>query len=551
MTVINSWIYKIISKHISIAPLIVFRIVFGILMLVSTIRFIYKGWVADLYITPKFYFTYYGFDWIKPLDENGMYLIFGILLLSSFLIIFGLFYRLGASLFFICFTYIELIDKTNYLNHYYFVSIISFILIFLPANRLFSLDVLFKFCKKSSLIPAWNINIIKFQLGVVYFFAGIAKLNYYWLFEAQPLTNWLKHQTDLPLIGELMKIEETAYLFSWGGALFDLSIVFLLLNRKTRIFGYSLVIFFHCITSIMFPIGVFPIIMIFCTLIFFSDNFHNKILRYLSLGNHQLFKTDIKYQYPYYINKLLLYFFSTYIVLQLFIPIRYLFYPGNLFWTEQAYRFSWRVMLTEKAGDAHFFIYDKKNRQIEIEICESYKTNYYLSPQQEKMMSTQPDMILQYAHFLRDNFNDSTFIEIKGEKVLAGKSDPKLQPEEYEYYINLTNKTVFGPKTIKGKWPKEKQELIIGDKNPFNEGNIGDFYINTKENAIFGPKKTNNDWGEKGEIIHLEHPKVTAEVYVSLFNKGSFLFIDPNVNLSEIKRGFANKNWITTYPYEK
>ena len=553
MTVINKWYHKIILKNISIAPLIVFRIVFGLIMLFSTLRFVSRGWINDLYVTPKFHFTYYGFDWIKPMDENGMFAIFIILILSSILITLGLFYRLSAILFFLCFTYIELIDKTNYLNHYYFISLISFILIFLPAHRCFSLDIYFKICKPCTKIPAWNINIIKFQIGVVYFFAGVAKLNYYWLFEAQPLINWLKHETDLPIIGSLMKYNETAYLFSWSGAMFDLLIVFALINKKTRLIGYTFVISFHTLTYILFPsIGVFPIVMIFCTLIFFSENFHEKTIHVLGFGNTQIFSNQFNYGYPTYLNKFLHFLFGTYIFIQLIMPIRYLLYPGNLFWTEQGYRFSWRVMLIEKAGNAKFFIYDQKDRPIELEMCESHKTNYHLTPQQEKMMSTQPDMILQYAHHLRDAFNDSTFIEIKGQNVLAGKSDPIYQGNKYDYYINLTENTVFGPKTINGKWPTEKKQLIIGEKYPSKEdGNTGDFFLNKNNNTIFGPKKNNAQWGQHGELIYLKNPKVTAEIKVSLFNKGSELLIDPNTNLSEIKRGFHNKSWITPYPYEK
>ena len=76
------------------------------------------------------------------------------------------------------------------------------------------------------------------------------------------------------------------------------------------------------------------------------------------------------------------------------------FTPGHLFWTEQGYRFSWRVMLMEKAGYANFKVVDAKSGK------RFYVDNTdFLTVQQEKMMSTQPDMILQYAHFLGDHFN--------------------------------------------------------------------------------------------------------------------------------------------------
>ncbi len=154
----------------------------------------------------------------------------------------------------------------------------SFILIFLPLNRHFSIDVYFRICKEKTKVPSWTINFIKLQIAFVYIFAGISKLNYDWLIEAQPLINWLKHQSDFPIIGSLLLNDITAYLFSWGGAIFDLFIVFILISKRWRIYGYILVVIFHIMTSLMFPIGVFPLVMIGSTLIFFSENFHIKII---------------------------------------------------------------------------------------------------------------------------------------------------------------------------------------------------------------------------------------------------------------------------------
>ena len=94
-TEIDKWKTRLFVKYSSIAPLVVFRIIFGSMMFISTLRFILKGWITDFYVTPKYFFTYYGFDWVKPLGENGMYVLFGILLLSALLILFGLFYRVN------------------------------------------------------------------------------------------------------------------------------------------------------------------------------------------------------------------------------------------------------------------------------------------------------------------------------------------------------------------------------------------------------------------------------------------------------------------------
>jgi hypothetical protein len=53
---------------------------------------------------------------------------------------------------------------------------------------------------------------------MVYFFAGVAKLNYDWLFRAMPLRIWLPPHIGLTLIGPLMDETWVAYAFSWFGA---------------------------------------------------------------------------------------------------------------------------------------------------------------------------------------------------------------------------------------------------------------------------------------------------------------------------------------------
>jgi uncharacterized membrane protein YphA (DoxX/SURF4 family) len=113
---------RYLSNQTSIAPLVTLRVLFGFIMAASIVRFVARGWVYDLYIKPKFFFSYYGFEWIRPLSGEAMYVIFAIMLVAALGIMLGYFYRVSAIIFFLIFTYVELIDKTNYLNHYYFVS---------------------------------------------------------------------------------------------------------------------------------------------------------------------------------------------------------------------------------------------------------------------------------------------------------------------------------------------------------------------------------------------------------------------------------------------
>ncbi|HSZ72269.1 MAG TPA: HTTM domain-containing protein [Cytophagaceae bacterium] len=390
--------YLSIAVQVSAAPLVTLRIAFGAIMFISTLRFIAKGWISTYYIKPIFHFTYYGFDWIRPLGSTGMFGLFYLMAIAALFVMAGLFYRAAIVTFFICFTYAELIDKTTYLNHYYFVSIISFLMIWVPAHRYFSGDVWRKPTLKVTTVPAWSILIFKLQLFIVYFFAGLSKINYDWLIDAMPLRIWLPDNSHLPWIGLFLKEEWIAYVFSWAGLIFDLCIGFILFNKKTVYFGYFLVVVFHTLTALFFPIGMFPYIMMSITVIFFSDAFHEgiiKTLRKLAGKESTVVEQNIPLNIAPARKKFLVVLLSVYFILQLFLPLRYLLYPGHLFWTEEGFRYSWRVMLMEKAGMTLFHVMDKETKQT-VNIANSN----YLTPFQEKMMSTQPDMILQYAHFL-------------------------------------------------------------------------------------------------------------------------------------------------------
>ncbi|HBF19672.1 MAG: HTTM domain-containing protein [Owenweeksia sp.] len=395
----------------SLAPLAVFRIIFGVLMLFSTLRFWVYGWIDDLYIKPSFHFKYYGFEWVQALSAEGMYGLFTLMAVASLLIALGLAYRVAAVLFFLAFTYVELIDVTTYLNHYYFVSLVAFLLIWLPANRLYSLDVRFGWKQPALRGSPWFVNIIRLQLAIVYFYAGVAKLNPEWMLEALPLKIWLPAKADMPLIGPLLDYEWVAYAFSWFGAFYDLTIPFFLWNRKTRPFAYITVIIFHILTWLLFPIGVFPWVMIFSTLIFFGDDFHQKVLSRLD----GIFKLPASANFTQSrIHPALRIFFIIFLAWQVLWPWRFMAYPGKLFWTEQGYRLSWRVMLMEKAGYVTFHITDPRTGRS----GEAHPSDY-LTPNQEKQMSTQPDLILQFAHYLEKEYQ------------AKGVEDPVITAEAY------------------------------------------------------------------------------------------------------------------------
>jgi hypothetical protein len=384
-------------------------------MAVSTIRFLALGWVADHYIEPVFHFKYFGFEWVEVVSPAALYAIHGVMIVAALAVMLGWYYRVAAVVLFLGFTYTELIDIVYYLNHYYFVSIVLFMLIFTPAHRYFSLDVRRKPSIKTAYVPRFWKLIFQSMLAIVYIYAGLAKINHAWLIEALPLKIWLPASDAIPLIGPLFSWSAAPWIFSWIGMLYECTIVFFLLWSKTRPWAYIMVIVFHVLTGILFQIGVFPLVMIAATLIFFSEGWHQKLLQIIGKMLRVNRNTEPETTAGFTpVSRPVLAVAIVFFAFQLLFPWRYILYPGNIFWTEEGYRFSWRVMLMEKAGTATFYVKDGSTGREGVVV-----NSEFLNPHQEKQMAMQPDLILQFAHFLARHYESS------------GVKDPAVRAEVY------------------------------------------------------------------------------------------------------------------------
>jgi hypothetical protein len=428
--------FRILSKEYQEQPvysaaLAVFRFIFGIMLCGGVVRFWLRGWIEELYIQPKYFFHYYGFEWI-PHPGNYTYLLFFVCGVSALFFALGLLYRLSAAILFLTFTWIELLDKTNYLNHYYFVSLVLFLIIWLPANVNLSLDGLLKPTLLKRQIPRWTTGSIRLMLGIVYCYAGLAKLNSDWLMEAMPLRLWLPAKNDMAIIGFLFNKVWVAYGFSWFGAIYDLTVPFFLLYGKTRPYAFIAVVVFHVATSMLFPIGMFPYIMILSAIIFFDSADIDAVVRKcknyftnlpVAMGHDMFTFAPLR-------RGAVTVLFAVFFAVQFVLPWRYLLMPGELFWTEEGYRFSWRVMLMEKTGYAQYVVKDgATGRKIAV------NNNEFLTRNQEKMMATQPDFLLQYAHILREHYSKT------------GVADPQVYATVY-VGLNGRRSRLFADTTV-------------------------------------------------------------------------------------------------------
>ena len=381
------------ATRISSHSLAVFRILFGLLMAAAMLRFMANGWVNELFLQPKFHFPYPGFEWIRPWPGDWMHWHVAATAACAFGVALGFHYRICIILFFAGFTYLELIDQTTYLNHYYLVSLVAGLMMFMPAHRAWSLDVLRKPSIRSDFIPAWPVNLLRFQFAIVYLFAGLAKLNADWLLEAQPLRFWLAACSDLPLIGPLLEQTWVAYAASWFGAAYDLSVPFLLLHSRTRPLAFVAVVVFHVLTWLFFPIGMFPWIMIVGATLFFPPDWPGKGMSELEAKPVAL---------PAWGKSLLV----AYAFIQLVIPLRGWWMSANSAWSSEGFNWAWKVMIVEKRGTAAFIARDgTKTWRVD--------PGEYLTPRQVVMMAQDPYLIRDFARHIAEDLRQRGHQEIE------------------------------------------------------------------------------------------------------------------------------------------
>ncbi len=357
------------------ASLVVFRAAFGLLMFVLVVRYFAHGWIDAQFHEPSCFFPWPGFEWVRPWPRPWMHVHFAALGALALLVAAGLCTRPAALLFGAGFTYVHLVDRTNYLNHYYLAGLLCLLLAIAPPCRL----------GPRSAAPAWTVWLFRFQVGAVYFFAGLAKLQEDWLLRAQPLRLWLAHAADVPLAGPLLARPETAAAFSWAGMLFDMAVPFLLLCRRTRAIAFAALVAFHAVTAVLFPIGLFPWIMVVGALVFLPPGWPRAWFR------SPVPALPAALPPPRPALRVLL---GAWVLLQVAIPLRHGPVRTEQLWSEEGAHFSWRIMVAEKTGHARFTARDRAGRIWEL------RAGDYLTPVQEHFMAFQPDLVRDFARFL-------------------------------------------------------------------------------------------------------------------------------------------------------
>ncbi len=370
------------ARPVSGQSLVFFRIVFGAVVAVSAIRLLLTGWAVTLYGGPDRHFSYPAMGWVPVPSALMMQVLIAGIAVSAVLVVFGYRYRISIAVLWVLFTWMEFTEATVYLNHYWFVSVMGALLVVLPMDS-------------AGPVPVGAVWLVRFQVAVVYVFAGIAKLHTDWLANGLPMSLWLGTRSDLPLIGGLLEHPGAAVVLSVAGALFDCLIVAFLLWHPTRFWAWLVVVAFHLATWVLFPIiGVFPFLMIGASSIFFDPDWPTKFGWQTSVGaGSKTGPVATPAPVPRKVPRLMMGAAALWIALQLLLPLRHFLYPDDSRWTGEGFRFSWNVLAIEKAGDVTFRVTDTRTG----DTIRTDGTDLF-TPQQWRTMATDPELIRQAAH---------------------------------------------------------------------------------------------------------------------------------------------------------
>ncbi|MGX1931335.1 HTTM domain-containing protein [Flagellimonas sp. 2504JD4-2] len=410
---------QFLFKKIDNAPLIVFRVFYGLLVSAECYGAIATGWVRKTLVEPKFTFSFIGFEWLQPLPGSGMYIYFAIMGTLGLLITVGYKYRYSAFAFALMWTAVYLMQKTSYNNHYYLLMLLAYIMAFFPAERSFSLDAKQNPSIQSHSMSNWIRWTIILQLFIVYTYASVAKLYEDWL-DFSIIEILMKSKSDYYVIGELLQQKWVHKIVGVFGILFDLLIVPALLWKPTRKIAFAFSIFFHLFNSIVFQIGIFPYLSLAFTVFFFPpQTIRNIFLKPKKITIEETL--DHPKNQKWMISVLCIYF-----VAQILLPLRHHTFKDDVLWTEEGHRLSWRMMLRSRSGNIRFKVVNKQTNQGEY-----IDLDKYLTKKQRRKVATYPDFIWQFAQHLKEEYAD------KGEDIqvfVYGKV--KVNKRKYQELID-------------------------------------------------------------------------------------------------------------------
>ncbi|MEM7548354.1 MAG: HTTM domain-containing protein [Bacteroidota bacterium] len=391
-----------LNEEIDNSALVLFRISFGFLIAAEGFGAILTGWVHETFVEPDFTFSFIGLEWLQPLPGYGMYAYFAVMGSFGLAVMLGWKYRFSTIAYLVLWCGVYYMQKSHYNNHYYLLIHLLALMSIVPAHKYLSLDVKRNPKLKSMTCPRWAYVIFIVLLWIVYTYAGFSKIYDDWL-EALPIKLWFSGKRNFLLIGDLLQQNWLHTMVVYGGILFDILCIPMLLWKRTRTLAFVMSLFFHLFNSAVFHIGIFPYMMIGATAFFFKPETVGRIFfkrNAQSLQRHA--KPGGK------INPLVYYLFIAFFISHILLPVRYHMYPGNVHWTEEGHRLAWKMMLRTKSGYFRLQIVNPQDKSETV-----INPRDYVSRNQYRKMSTRPDMIWQFIQRIKAEWKSKGIKDIE------------------------------------------------------------------------------------------------------------------------------------------
>jgi len=380
---------------------------------------------------------------LQPMTADNMTLVYLALFISACGIMLGFLYRLSAVIFSTCYWYIFLLDKSVWNNHSYLYGIFSLFFVLVDANRYASIDGLINKKIRNTQVPQWNYTLIRFQVFIVYFLAGIKKLDMDWQ-QGYSMINLAQHWVFNPFKSVVDEDTLNLFMVHKFGFLFDLTVGFWLFWDKTRFFAFIFCASFNLMNSQIFSIGMFPWAMLATMFCFCKADSFKKLIAKLPFKLFQVEpahkntdcvntndKSDISWKH--HITVLIT---ITWMCVQLFIPFSHFITLGYNGWTEGPYGYSWDMMVQNTRSQHIKITYVDKNGQ------EGYlKSNAFLRSRRERW-SMHPDHAVQYARCLKDKLQDMNVEDAKiyfdvwkslNQRFMQRVFDPSVDIASYDW----------------------------------------------------------------------------------------------------------------------
>ena len=396
----RSWMHKLLFQPVSATPLRAFRAVFSLVMLLESTRLLYYDrahlWFAD---TP-FHYRFPGLAWVPvPTDALHFQMHFAMMGIVSVGMLVSL--RSGrlflptSAVLFMLYTWFFLWDASYYNNHYYLtvLLLLGFVVTAAEGGNTGRIQDV-------TMAPRWHLILFRFQISIVYFYGGIAKLNWDWL-RGYPVRVWNNEafeeafaevfDGERPSASAYLIPEMVTYTICYGGLILDLCAPFLLNSGRScaRRTGLCSTILFHFLNYHLFDIGVFPFLGAGASVLFLHagelDSLYNRVTKSMPCGqivcgtSHKRKMRDAhaeitdtastaeptrshrqhtgKISHSQKITAALL---MVHALSQIMLPLRhYAYHYGTnqtVNWTGEGEQFSWRMMLTSKACEGYFLV---------------------------------------------------------------------------------------------------------------------------------------------------------------------------------------------------